>query len=58
MQSGASKPAKEYFSPPKVKKWAIDDFNKTVSWLESQEEKVLKSSLTCFAFSVNLQIYN
>lgn len=39
-QSGASNPAKECFSPSKVKKWAIDDLNKTVSWLESQEEKV------------------
>lgn len=38
-QSGASNPAKECFSPSKVKKWAIDDLNKTVSWLESQEEK-------------------
>lgn len=40
-QSGASNPAKECFSPSKVKKWAIDDLNKTVSWLESQEEKVM-----------------
>lgn len=38
-KSGASNPAKECFSPSKVKKWAIDDFNETVSWLESQEEK-------------------
>ncbi|KAF3450797.1 hypothetical protein FNV43_RR06886 [Rhamnella rubrinervis] len=35
----ALNPAKEYFSPSKVKKWAIDDFNNTISWLESQEEK-------------------
>ncbi|XP_015869343.3 DNA-repair protein XRCC1 [Ziziphus jujuba] len=31
--------AKQYFSPSEVKKWAIDDFNNTISWLESQEEK-------------------
>ncbi|XP_038716963.1 DNA-repair protein XRCC1 [Tripterygium wilfordii] len=29
----------ERFSPDKVKKWAIDDLNKTISWLESQDEK-------------------
>uniref|UniRef100_A0A5B7A5Y4 Putative DNA-repair protein XRCC1 isoform X3 n=1 Tax=Davidia involucrata TaxID=16924 RepID=A0A5B7A5Y4_DAVIN len=38
-KSGASNPAKEHFSPSKVKKWAIDDLTKTISWLESQEEK-------------------
>lgn len=38
-KNGASKPAKDQFSPSKVKKWVIDDLNKTVSWLESQEEK-------------------
>ncbi|XP_059640884.1 DNA-repair protein XRCC1 isoform X2 [Cornus florida] len=36
---GASNPAKEHFSPSKVKKWATEDLNKTISWLESQEEK-------------------
>ncbi|KAL5576385.1 hypothetical protein UlMin_018084 [Ulmus minor] len=34
-----SNPAKALFSPSKVKKWAIEDLNNTVSWLESQEEK-------------------
>ncbi|GFY97016.1 BRCT domain-containing DNA repair protein [Actinidia rufa] len=38
-KSGASNPAKEFFSSSKVKKWAIDDLEKTISWLESQEEK-------------------
>ncbi|TYH79556.1 hypothetical protein ES332_D03G072900v1 [Gossypium tomentosum] len=31
--------AQDRFSPPKVKKWVMDDFNETISWLESQEEK-------------------
>lgn len=31
--------AKGGFSPSKVKKWAIDDLERTQSWLESQEEK-------------------
>ncbi|XP_007024042.2 PREDICTED: DNA-repair protein XRCC1 [Theobroma cacao] len=35
----ASHPAKESFPPPEVKKWVIDDFIGTISWLESQEEK-------------------
>ncbi|CAL9010269.1 unnamed protein product [Prunus brigantina] len=35
----ASNSVKECFSPSKVKKWAVDDLNKTISWLESQEEK-------------------
>ncbi|XP_010925301.1 DNA-repair protein XRCC1 isoform X1 [Elaeis guineensis] len=30
---------KDHFSRAKIKKWAIDDLNKTISWLESQEEK-------------------
>nr|GME03211.1 DNA-repair protein XRCC1 [Ipomoea batatas] len=30
---------KECFSPSKVKKWAIDDLQSTISWLESQDEK-------------------
>lgn len=29
----------EGFSPAEVKKWAIDDLNETVAWLESQEER-------------------
>ncbi|KAG8497077.1 hypothetical protein CXB51_008357 [Gossypium anomalum] len=35
----ASQLAQDRFSPPKVKKWVMDDFNGTISWLESQEEK-------------------
>ncbi|KAJ8773441.1 hypothetical protein K2173_004271 [Erythroxylum novogranatense] len=38
-KSGASDPAKVYFSPSKVKEWAVDDLNRTISWLESQDEK-------------------
>ncbi|PHT79420.1 DNA-repair protein XRCC1 [Capsicum annuum] len=30
---------KDGFSPSKVKKWAIDDLNRTISWLENQDEK-------------------
>ncbi|KAG1330050.1 DNA-repair protein XRCC1 [Cocos nucifera] len=30
---------KDHFSCAKIKKWAIDDLNKTISWLESQDEK-------------------
>lgn len=58
-QSGASNPAKECFSPSKVKKWAIDDLNKTVSWLESQEEKVFMfwfCSIVCSLSSYHLII--
>ncbi|XVE88960.1 hypothetical protein DITRI_Ditri19aG0111900 [Diplodiscus trichospermus] len=35
----ATHATKESFSPSEVKKWVIDDFNGTISWLESQEEK-------------------
>ncbi|CAK7356639.1 unnamed protein product [Dovyalis caffra] len=35
----ASNPTKEFFFPSKVKDWVIDDLNRTISWLESQEEK-------------------
>ncbi|KAM7475952.1 hypothetical protein LguiB_023195 [Lonicera macranthoides] len=35
----ASNSAKDCFPPSEVKKWAIDDLEKTISWLESQEEK-------------------
>ncbi|KAF2323307.1 hypothetical protein GH714_034544 [Hevea brasiliensis] len=31
--------AKEHLSSSKVKEWAIDDLKRTISWLESQEEK-------------------
>ncbi|KAF6175238.1 hypothetical protein GIB67_030456 [Kingdonia uniflora] len=33
------RPFKEHFSPSKVKKWVMDDLNKTVTWLNSQEER-------------------
>jgi hypothetical protein len=32
--------ADNQFSPSKIKQWAMDDLAQTVSWLESQEEKV------------------
>ncbi|EEF44684.1 DNA-repair protein xrcc1, putative [Ricinus communis] len=35
----ASNPAKGHFSPSQVKEWATDDLSRTISWLESQEEK-------------------
>lgn len=35
----ASNTAKECFSPSKVKRWAVDDLSKTITWLESQDEK-------------------
>ncbi|XP_065869053.1 DNA-repair protein XRCC1 [Euphorbia lathyris] len=38
-KSRASNPVKVHFSPSKVKEWAADDLNRTISWLESQEEK-------------------
>ncbi|OUZ99685.1 BRCT domain [Macleaya cordata] len=38
MHGGSPNPVKERLSPSKVKKWAMDDLNKTISWLESQEE--------------------
>ncbi|MFS8000219.1 putative BRCT domain-containing protein [Helianthus anomalus] len=38
-QQTAHKPAKKEFSTSDVKKWAIDDMKKTMSWLNSQEEK-------------------
>ncbi|KAJ8560697.1 hypothetical protein K7X08_022557 [Anisodus acutangulus] len=31
---------KDGFSPSKVKKWAIDDLKRTISWLENQDERV------------------
>ena len=46
-QSG-SNPAKDLFPPSEVKKWAIDDLQKTISWLDSQEEKVSSTLLSCF----------
>lgn len=38
-QSRASSTPKECFSPSKVKKWAVSDLSRTVTWLESQDEK-------------------
>lgn len=39
-QHQASNTAKECFSPSKVKRWAVDDLSRTITWLESQDEKV------------------
>ncbi|KAL8458143.1 hypothetical protein ACS0TY_035032 [Phlomoides rotata] len=36
--TGSSK-MKGCFSPSKVKKWAVEDLKRTISWLENQEEK-------------------
>ncbi|KAL9263031.1 DNA-repair protein XRCC1-like protein [Drosera capensis] len=50
-------------SPLKVKRWASDDFNKTISWLESQDEKPEPSEmkniaaegiLTCLQDAIDL----
>ncbi|GAV89377.1 BRCT domain-containing protein, partial [Cephalotus follicularis] len=38
-KSGAYVPIDDLFSPSKVKEMAIADLDKTISWLESQEEK-------------------
>lgn len=35
----AANSVRECFSPSEVKKWAVNDLKKTISWLESQEEK-------------------
>lgn len=40
IQDGSSNTVKDLFSPSEVKEWVMDDLQKTVSWLESQEEKV------------------
>ncbi|KAG6475786.1 hypothetical protein ZIOFF_065015 [Zingiber officinale] len=37
------------FSPSKIKKWAIDDLHKTMSWLESQDEKPDESEIKSIA---------
>lgn len=59
----SSKRLKEKFSPSKVKKWAIDDFDNTLAWLESQEEKPEPSEiknvaaegvLTCLQDAIDL----
>ncbi|XP_077211724.1 BRCT domain-containing DNA repair protein isoform X2 [Tasmannia lanceolata] len=44
-EGGASNAPKTYLSPSKVKDWAVDDLNKTMSWLESQDEKPEPSEL-------------
>ena len=53
--------------PKKIKQWAMDDLTQTVSWLESQEEKVGMPSgkkriyLCCISLSACLRfvlIYN
>ncbi|ESR40334.1 DNA-repair protein XRCC1 [Citrus sinensis] len=44
-KSKASNPSKEKFSPSELKKWAADDLKKTISWLESQEEKPEQSEI-------------
>ncbi|CAL0324138.1 unnamed protein product [Lupinus luteus] len=41
--------AKKCFVPFELKKWAIDDLNKTIRWLESQEEKPDPSEITKIA---------
>ncbi|KAH1219459.1 DNA-repair protein XRCC1 [Glycine max] len=41
--------ARKCFEPSEVKKWAIDDLNKTIQWLESQEEKPDPGELTKIA---------
>ncbi|KAJ7962940.1 DNA-repair protein XRCC1 [Quillaja saponaria] len=40
---------KKCFSPSEVKKWASDDLNSTILWLESQEEKPDQSEITKIA---------
>ena len=39
-QAGHSDSGNIHFSPSKIKQWAMDDLTQTVSWLNSQEEKV------------------
>ncbi|XP_028756152.1 DNA-repair protein XRCC1 [Neltuma alba] len=39
LKGSKNDPFKKCFSASEVKKWAIDDMNRTVEWLESQEEK-------------------
>ncbi|CAI8611871.1 unnamed protein product [Vicia faba] len=41
--------ARKCFDPSEVKKWALDDLNKTIQWLESQEEKPDPSEITKIA---------
>ncbi|KAL9232051.1 hypothetical protein vseg_007199 [Gypsophila vaccaria] len=39
LKTDTAKCIREKLSPSKVTKWALDDFNKTLTWLESQDEK-------------------
>jgi hypothetical protein len=39
-QAGNLESANKCFSPSKIKQWAMDDLAQTMSWLDSQEEKV------------------
>lgn len=41
--------ARKCFEPSEVKKWALDDLNKTIQWLESQEEKPDPNEITKIA---------
>ncbi|CAK8535743.1 unnamed protein product [Lathyrus sativus] len=41
--------ARKCFESSEVKKWALDDLNKTIQWLESQEEKPDPSEITKIA---------
>ncbi|KAL5975176.1 hypothetical protein ACLOJK_031855 [Asimina triloba] len=42
---GAPNSIKVCLSPSKLKEWAVDDLSKTISWLDSQEEKPDSSDL-------------
>ncbi|QCE03411.1 DNA-repair protein XRCC1 [Vigna unguiculata] len=41
--------SRKCFEPSEMKEWAIDDLNKTIQWLESQEEKPDPSEVTKIA---------
>ncbi|GKV35750.1 hypothetical protein SLEP1_g43971, partial [Rubroshorea leprosula] len=54
----SSHPAKEIFSPSQVKKWAIDGFIKTISWLETQKEKASSGYyFSCLLIAGSLFLY-
>lgn len=40
LQGGLPLSSNNRFLPSKIKEWAADDLIKTMSWLESQDEKV------------------
>ncbi|XP_037460536.1 DNA-repair protein XRCC1-like isoform X1 [Triticum dicoccoides] len=48
-KAGRSDAINKQFSPSKIKQWAMDDFAKTISWLESQEEKPEPNELKAIA---------